>query len=639
MFKRSTKLTALLVAAASVASTVPAMAATKLATKDGTIEKAVAYKDGKYLYQGYRSDEDDNGLYIGDGSEKDKKLDDADEIVEKYGNKYVAAKDGSTDYVVNLETGKITEEDDTLDDLQANAETKLTNKLNKTDRYGEKFEYNVAPTKVASNKFEDVYYNYVVKQTDKDAAFDMFGYTNDSGKYIDCSYDLNLYAYSTTSAGAKKGKELEKKSEKGKMYKVEDIKDKAKTDDGQIEVTGIQFVKYIGQDNKYIYSVIKVELKNAYDLYTNEKLETSTHYYVQKVSKEQGDKEDDAYKPKSTECFEIAPEKTNDELAGLGNGDVNDAFKILLADTKIDGVTDDGFDKTTGAGDFDGKNVRYAVVDGVIYAYFEDSTDKAKIFKMGLKTSEKLDRRLENGAKNKDASKISAHVAKKDGDKDHDMTDATGEAKPWTIDANGALWIIDEGKIYRSVKMGDFEEMYTCDRSLDCIDVYDENNLVAWDSDGDVYTTVSEGSKAAKEEAKDILGEDKAEDTTTTVKTGWDQLADGTWNLYDATGAKVTGWANVGGVWYYMDKTTAVMKTGWVNDNGTWYYCNASGAMQTGWLLDGSTWYYLQSNGAMKTGWFQDTDGRWYYLNANGSMAANTTVDGYVLGANGAWIK
>ncbi|WP_416242497.1 hypothetical protein, partial [Clostridium butyricum] len=26
-------------------------------------------------------------------------------------------------------------------------------------------------------------------------------------------------------------------------------------------------------------------------------------------------------------------------------------------------------------------------------------------------------------------------------------------------------------------------------------------------------------------------------------------------------------------------------------------------------------------------------------LNANGSMAANTTVDGYVLGANGAWVK
>ena len=607
MFKRSTKLTALLVAAASVASTVPAMAATKLATKDGTIEKAVAYKDGKYLYQGYRSDEDDNGLYIGDGSEKDKKLDDADEIVEKYGNKYVAAKDGSTDYVVNLETGKITEEDDTLDDLQSTAQTKLTNKLNKTERYN-----NTDPNydgdtinRVASNKFEDVYYSYNVKEAD---GKDKFGYTNDSGKYIDCSYDLNLYAYATTGSGADASKD-------GKMFKIEDVDDTvdAGNDDEKISVSGIRFIKYIGQDNKYIYSVIAVKLNNSYKLNGNVKEADGTeHFYVQKVSKEQGDKEDDAYKPKSTECYEIAPE------AVLGNGDVKDAYEVLK-----DGKT----------------NVKYAVVDGVIYATFEDSDDKIKTFKVVLRTSEKLDRRLENGAKNKDASKISAHVAKKDGDKDHDMTDATGEAKPWTIDANGALWIIDEGKIYRSVKMGDFEEMYTCDRSLDCIDVYDENNLVAWDSDGDVYTTVSEGSKAAKEEAKDILGEDKAEDTTTTVKTGWDQLADGTWNLYDATGAKVTGWANVGGVWYYMDKTTAVMKTGWINDNGTWYYCNASGAMQTGWLLDGSTWYYLQSNGAMKTGWFQDTDGRWYYLNANGSMAANTTVDGYVLGANGAWIK
>jgi len=60
--------------------------------------------------------------------------------------------------------------------------------------------------------------------------------------------------------------------------------------------------------------------------------------------------------------------------------------------------------------------------------------------------------------------------------------------------------------------------------------------------------------------------------------------------------------------------------------------------MQTGWLLDGSTWYYLQANGAMKTGWLLD-NGTWYYLNANGSMATNTTVDGYKLGANGAWIR
>ena len=37
--------------------------------------------------------------------------------------------------------------------------------------------------------------------------------------------------------------------------------------------------------------------------------------------------------------------------------------------------------------------------------------------------------------------------------------------------------------------------------------------------------------------------------------------------------------------------------------------------------------------------WFQDTDGNWYYLQANGAMAKNTTIDGYRLGSNGAWIR
>ena len=60
------------------------------------------------------------------------------------------------------------------------------------------------------------------------------------------------------------------------------------------------------------------------------------------------------------------------------------------------------------------------------------------------------------------------------------------------------------------------------------------------------------------------------------------------------------------------------MATGWVNDNGTWYYLNESGAMKTGWVND---------------------NGTWYYLNASGAMLANTTVDGYTLGPNGAWMN
>lgn len=39
-----------------------------------------------------------------------------------------------------------------------------------------------------------------------------------------------------------------------------------------------------------------------------------------------------------------------------------------------------------------------------------------------------------------------------------------------------------------------------------------------------------------------------------------------------------------------------------------------------------------------KVGWIQD-NGNWYYFNTNGTMATNTTIDGYKIGANGAWIR
>jgi glucan-binding YG repeat protein len=60
--------------------------------------------------------------------------------------------------------------------------------------------------------------------------------------------------------------------------------------------------------------------------------------------------------------------------------------------------------------------------------------------------------------------------------------------------------------------------------------------------------------------------------------------------------------------------------------------------MATGWQNIGGIWYYLNASGAMKTGWLND-NGTWYYLAGSGAMLANTTVDGYVLGNSGAWIR
>ena len=613
MINKSTKLTAILIAMTSVISTIPASATVKLGTKEGTIEKGVAFKDGKYLYEGYRSDDDDKGLYYNDG-DKDKMLDDADEIDRKFDDKYVSALDGDDYYVIDMTTGKITD-DDTIQDLQDTAATKLANKLDGTDRYNkETFNFQdraenpsakATIERVNDNKFEDTWYSYNITT---DGSLDKFGYTTNSGKYIDCSFDLNLYAYYNPTTGS---------AASGKMYKLEDVEDHAdiKNKDGQnldMSVHSIKFVSYLGQNDKYIYSLIEVGIKNGMDISaSSEENSIRTGYYVQKVSKEQGDKEDDAYKPKSTECFEITP--------NYENSDAKDAYESLM--------------KLNASSSYADETAKAVIADNAIYITYNDD-DKVKTDKLLLKTSEKLDKYYyTSGDKWSKDGKVGAHIVIKDSDVDHDIEDK----ESWTIDTNGIVWAIDGGKILKSEKGEDFEAVYTCDRSLNRLDVYDENNLIAWDDDGDAYTTVTEGSDEAKKEAEEIVGEQPA----VTAKTGWQKDdTTGTWTLYDAVGTQLTGWQLVGGAWYYMDPATGVMQTGWVQSpaSGKWYYMNESGAMTTGWQNVGGTWYYMDSTGAMQTGWIFDGS-NWYYLYESGAMASNTTVDGYVLNASGAWIN
>lgn len=97
------------------------------------------------------------------------------------------------------------------------------------------------------------------------------------------------------------------------------------------------------------------------------------------------------------------------------------------------------------------------------------------------------------------------------------------------------------------------------------------------------------------------------------------------------------GWAQVNNNWYMVSKT-GDPQTGWQKDSTGWVYLAPSnGVMQTGWSKQGDTWYYLGSNGYMTTGWVKDNN-NWYYMNSDGSMASNTTIDGYNLDSNGAWI-
>ena len=132
---------------------------------------------------------------------------------------------------------------------------------------------------------------------------------------------------------------------------------------------------------------------------------------------------------------------------------------------------------------------------------------------------------------------------------------------------------------------------------------------------------------------------------------GWELAADGCWT-YRLGGELVrSAWTSVDGEWYYFD-ADARMVSGWVKDAGSWYYLNerhdgAFGAMQTGWVRSDGRWYYLYPasggpQGAMVTGW-QLVDGKWYYLYPQagapqGSLAVDTSIDGWRVGPDGAWV-
>lgn len=111
-------------------------------------------------------------------------------------------------------------------------------------------------------------------------------------------------------------------------------------------------------------------------------------------------------------------------------------------------------------------------------------------------------------------------------------------------------------------------------------------------------------------------------------------------NTTNTTTIKPNQWSNASGRWQYNDYAGQPVKNQWNYDSnyGKWYYLDKDGFMQTGWLQLGPTWYYFYSDGSMATGW-NEIYGKYYHFNTNGAMEQNTTVGGYQLGSDGAWIR
>lgn len=112
-------------------------------------------------------------------------------------------------------------------------------------------------------------------------------------------------------------------------------------------------------------------------------------------------------------------------------------------------------------------------------------------------------------------------------------------------------------------------------------------------------------------------------------------------NNSNISNVKINQWINNNGKWQYNDSTGTPLKNTWYFDGnyGKNYYFQQDGTMATGWLSYNANWYYLDNDGSMMTGWIKDANGKWYYLYSTGVMASNTTINGYKIGSNGAWIN
>ena len=100
--------------------------------------------------------------------------------------------------------------------------------------------------------------------------------------------------------------------------------------------------------------------------------------------------------------------------------------------------------------------------------------------------------------------------------------------------------------------------------------------------------------------------------------------------------------------WWIKNSDGSYPRNEWKLVNNSWYFFDSQGYMFTGWLNISGSWYFLNTdegsnNGKMVTGW-RAVSGKWYYLitatdGSGGNMILNQTIDGYRLGADGAWVK
>ena len=197
------------------------------------------------------------------------------------------------------------------------------------------------------------------------------------------------------------------------------------------------------------------------------------------------------------------------------------------------------------------------------------------------------------------------------------------------------------------------------------VDLYDGtySKLVADQSVNHVYTAlVGDKDQMVKSDLTNAIEAIDAAINYSEIVMGWSKTDAGKWQYGTEEGYLSNGWNKIGKTWFYFNADGTAKQSEWFQENGTWYWFNSNCGAATGWAKVDGEWYFFKGNNAMKTGW-EKVDGNWYYMassgkmvtgwcevngkwyyfskasNSLGQMLYSTTVDGYKLGADGAWIK
>lgn len=574
MLKRITKVTSLLVIAASIVSMVPAMAteAKKIEAQEGTIYSALAYYTdaGLYFIDAELNGENEAVYSVKGGKyTKLENIEPGDKITDFVDDKYLEMDDG--DYYVDINTGD--KLNDIVKDHRYDQALTLRKKIKKENNGRFKESAYTSNVVEATIKFDGCTWSEYAYDLEKPQVFGDYTkeqslvYADKDGNYFDGDYNLGKLGVVTTGSAVTIGdKEITLEDDNITIKNSEDTYEIKDTDGNEYELKALitdPADRNKGTDylSRTVYLSIWIKEKGAEDsTYTNitDKVEfgsSNNHHSVPIAS-------NDEYGNYT---------KVNQRMSMVAASDDIDGIKYVKSSTIYFFTDEDGVDKTSD-----------------MLMFYNDGVTWEPDFSDGKLKARAVTFKSNNGYNYLDVSDID--------EADVDISNMTDMWNPVTIGAAG-LSCISDGYVKKFVPSEkEFVKLYKVDGGMNRINVCWEYNLIVWNEDDKIYSIIDEPLPGA---------------TSNTTKT--DQT----------TGAAVK----------------VSTSKGWVKaTDGTWSYIKDDGTKAIGWLQDEHNWYYLNELGIMQTGWINDK-GIWYYCNSSGDMLADVTIDGYVLGSNGAWIK